>query len=101
MITHSYHLIAEGKIIGKSNCGKTTLLLNLLLQPFWLDYKRLHVFGNTLYQKECEIWKKGLKSGLSKEQIANIFLNQNDVEKYKLLPIEVIEQYSGIAKDAL
>ena len=24
-------------IISKSNCGKTTLLLNLLLQPAWLD----------------------------------------------------------------
>ena len=27
-----------GLIIGKSNCGKTTMLMNLLLQPEWLDY---------------------------------------------------------------
>jgi len=27
-----------GLIVGKSGCGKTTLLLNLLLQPKWLDY---------------------------------------------------------------
>jgi len=26
-----------GLIIGKSGCEKTTLLLNLLLQPNWLD----------------------------------------------------------------
>ncbi len=27
----------RGLITGKSNCGKTTLLLNLLLQSNWLD----------------------------------------------------------------
>ena len=25
-------------IVGKSGCGKTTLLINLLLPPGWLDY---------------------------------------------------------------
>ena len=27
----------RGIIVGKSGCGKTTLLLNLLLRPGWLD----------------------------------------------------------------
>ena len=27
----------RGLIVGKSGCGKTTLLLNLLLKPGWLD----------------------------------------------------------------
>ena len=35
----------RGKIVGKSGCGKTTLLLNLLLRPGWLDYDNLFVFG--------------------------------------------------------
>ena len=42
----------RGLIIGKSNCGKTTLLLNLLLQPDWLDYNHLYVFGRSLHQQE-------------------------------------------------
>ena len=37
----------RGLIVGKSNCGKTTLLLNLLLQPEWLDYNHLYVFGKS------------------------------------------------------
>ena len=49
----------RGLIIGKSNCGKTTLLLNLLLRPDWLDYGHLYVFGKSLHQKEYKILKAG------------------------------------------
>ena len=35
----------RGLIVGKSGCGKTTLLLNLLLRPEWLDYDNLQIFG--------------------------------------------------------
>ena len=44
----------RGLIIGKSNCGKTTLLLNLLLQPHWLDYNHLYVFGKSLHQQSIK-----------------------------------------------
>ena len=60
-------------IIGKSNAGKTCLILNLLLQPKWLDYNHLYVFGKTLHQQEYQILKKGFEIGLTKQQIANIF----------------------------
>ena len=36
-------------LVGKSNCGKTTVLFNLLLQPGWIDYTDLYVFGNSLH----------------------------------------------------
>ena len=71
----------RGLIIGKSNCGKTTVLLNLLLQPNWLDYNHLYVFGNTLHQQEYQILKKAFELGLSKQQICNIFRNKKKSRK--------------------
>ena len=41
----------RGLIVGKSGCGKTTLLLNLLLRPGWLDFNNLPVFGKSLFQE--------------------------------------------------
>ena len=93
----------RGLIIGKSNCGKTTLLLNLLLQPDWLDYNHLYVFGKSLHQREYQILRKGLESGLSKEQISNIFKNQEEVvrmKQRKMDPVKLIQTYidqGGIA----
>ena len=42
----------RGLFVGKSDCGKTTLLLHLLLRPGWLDYDSLCVFGKSLFQPE-------------------------------------------------
>ena len=41
----------RGLIVGSSNCGKTTLILNLLLKPGWLDYDHLFVFGKVCTRK--------------------------------------------------
>ena len=49
--------------IGKSECGKTTVIFNLLLQPGWLDYNHLYVFGKSLHQQEYKVLRKGLESG--------------------------------------
>ena len=83
------------------NCGKTTLLLNLLLKPNWLDYNHLYVFGNTLHQKEYQVMKKALDLGLTKQQINNIFKNQEEFEKIKASPLEVIEDYNGYRKSEI
>ena len=39
----------RGIIIGKLSCGKTTLLLNLLLKLGWLDYDNLCVFRKSFF----------------------------------------------------
>ena len=91
----------RGLIIGKSNCGKTTLLLNLLLQSNWLDYNHLYVFGNTLHQLEYQILQKGFELGLSKQQIGNIFENQDEFENIKTSPLEIIAEYNGERKSEI
>ena len=82
----------RGLIVGKSNCGKTTLILNLLLQSDWLDYNHLYVFGKSLHQREYKILKRGLESGLSKKQITNIFDNQDEISK-TMDPEKLIQVY--------
>ena len=37
-----------GLIIGKSGCGKTTLLINLLLRPGWLDYDNKYFWSKSV-----------------------------------------------------
>jgi len=68
-------------IVGKSGCGKTTLLLNLLLQPNWLDYSKLSVFGKSLFQPEYRILKNVFEEQLLKRVIMNLFENQNEIQK--------------------
>ena len=56
----------RGLIIGKSGCGKTTLLINLLLRPGWLDYNNINNIGKSLFQPEYHIIKKAFEEKLPK-----------------------------------
>ena len=85
----------RGLIIGKSNCGKTILLMNLLLEPTWLDYDHLFVFGKSLHQTEYQILKKGFELGYSKAQIKNLFENQKSLKEVDVTPIEALCEYTG------
>ena len=86
----------RGLIIGKSNCGKTTLLLNLLLRDGWLDYNQLKVFGKSLHQPEYQILRQGFEQGLSKCQLANLFKRQDMLKSAGISPLEAIVQYDGV-----
>ena len=77
-------------VIGRSNSGKTVLILNLLLRHGWLDYDNLLVFGNSLHQEEYQILKKALDMKLSKDQILNLFENQELIP-----PLKALENYRG------
>ena len=48
----------RGLIIGTSGCGKTALLINLLLRPGWIDYNNINIFCKSLFQPEYHILKK-------------------------------------------
>ena len=82
----------RGLVIGKSGCGKTTLLMNLLLRDGWLDFDRLQVFGKSLFQPEYRILKKAFEEKLPKDAIIRLFDIQYDIAKQQVSPICVIEE---------
>ena len=57
----------RGLTIVKSGCGKTTLLINLLLRPGWLDYNNINIFGKSLFQSEYHLLRKHLKRSYPKK----------------------------------
>ena len=52
---------------------------NLFLQPGWLDYNHLYVFGKSIHQQEYRVLRNGFEGGLSKQQIPNVFNSQESV----------------------
>ena len=76
-------------IIGKSNCGKSFLLLRLLIEGY-LDYNNLCLFTPSLHQIEYQILVESLKHGLSQSRIMSIFDCQDDIDD----PIQLIKEVS-------
>src|SRR6218665_3250163 len=79
-------------IVGKPAYGKTTMLLNLLFNPEWLDYDNLQVFGRSLFQPEYKILKKAFENKLQKEAIIGLFRCQNEILRLSLLPTSVVAE---------
>jgi len=77
--------------VGKSGWGKTTLLLNLL-QPGWLDYSKLSIFGKSLFQPEYKILRKGFEEQLPKEKIMRVFENRDEILREQISPNELIHE---------
>ena len=84
----------RGLVIGKSGCGETAMIFNLLLQRGWLDYNHLYVFGKCLHQQEYKVLRKRLDAGLSKQHISNLFNSQNALGN--IPPLTAIENFSGV-----
>src|SRR6218665_3247293 len=81
----------RGLIVGKSGCGKTILLLNLLLRPGWLDFNNLQVFGKSLFQPEYMILKKAFEEKLPKEAIIGLFGCQDEIMRLNLSLTSVVD----------
>ena len=84
----------RGLIVGKSGCGKTTLLLNLLLKPGWLDYDTLFIFGKSLFQPEYKILRTAFTEGLPKEYILRLFNMRNEIQNSQMPPSLVIKKWT-------
>ena len=87
----------RGLIIDKSGCGKTTLLINLLLRPGRLDYNNINIFGKNQFQLEYHIPKKAFEENLPKEVTIRLFENQNEITD--LGPISIVEEMTNEFRD--
>lgn len=85
----------RGIITGKSGGGKTVLILNLLLEPDWLDYEKMMFFGMSLHQRKYRIVEEGFKRGLSKREVSEIFKNKELIEKNGISVFDVINKMSS------
>ena len=88
----------RGIIVCKSGCGKTTLLLNLLLRPGWLDYDNLFVFGKSLFQPECRLLKKAFEEELPKEYILRLFNIRDEIQNSQIPPSLVVQEWAKSIK---
>ena len=77
-------------IIGQTNCGKSFLLLRLLIENY-LDYDNLVLYTPSLHQIEYQILVKSLQGGLSNENIMSVFQNQDEIDD----PIDLVEDVSS------
>ena len=91
----------RGLIVGKSGFGKTTLLLNLLLKPGWLDYDTLFVFGKSLFQPEYKILRTAFAEGLPKEYILRLFNMRDQIQSSQIPPTLLIKEWvSSLNKES-
>ena len=67
-------------IIGSSGCGKTKIMLKLLLTPFILDYDTLVLCSPSLQQPEYQIIIKAFNANLNKQQVLNLFTYQMEIK---------------------
>ena len=89
----------RGIIVGKSGCGKTTLLLNLLLRLDWLDYDNLCVFGKSLFQPEYPILKRAFEEELPKECILRLFNMRDEIQNSQIPPSIVVKEWAKSIKN--
>jgi len=59
-------------IVGASGSGKTTLLMKLLLEKNLVNYDKLYIFAESLYQPEYKVMQAGFENKLSKNNMLKL-----------------------------
>ena len=85
-------------LVGASGCGKTCLLMRLLLEHNVLNYNKLYVFARTLYQPQYQILRAGMENELPKEDIIQL-LNSQQVIKCEKTTIDEVAKALRIDND--
>jgi GTPase SAR1 family protein len=57
---------------GASGCGKSSLVMRLLLEKELVNYDKFYVFSKSLYQPEYSVLVNGFKYGSTKSNILKI-----------------------------
>ena len=86
-------------IIGKSGCGKTTLLINLLLRPGRLDYNNINIFDKSLFQPEYHILKKAFEEKTTKRSNYYIVRKTNEITDFGISLISIVEDMTKDIRD--
>ena len=89
----------RGIIVGKSGCGKMTLLLNLLLRPGWLDYDNLCIFGKKSFSTRISNIKKAFEENLPKEYILKLFNMRDEIQNSQIPPLILVQEWAKSIKN--
>jgi hypothetical protein len=88
-------------IVGASGSGKTTLYLQKALEPKFINYNNLVMFTpNPKDKDEYQFLNHGYINRLSKEDLGEIWLAQDDLRKYNLPISKICEMFSSLREKA-
>ena len=85
----------RGIVVGKSGCGKSNLMFNLLLRDGFLDYNSLKVFGKSLFQPEYKIIKSAFEQNVPKDHIVQLFTMKDELQAKGVDPVTVLHSISS------
>ena len=89
----------RGIIVGKSGCGKTTLLLNLYLDQVGSIMITFVYSEKSLFQPEYRILKKTFEENLPKECILRLFNMRDDIQNSQISPSIVVQEWAKSIKN--